>query len=638
MGGSEPSSRLRAFTDALDARTGYRALLRAAGDEAVHGGASFAYVFGSALVFTFVIQVLTGITLATVYAPTVTDAWGSVYTIQHEMTLGWLVRGLHHFGSSAMIVLCVLHMTQVFVYGAYRSPRAVNWITGVVMLLLVLGFGLTGYLLPWDQKGYWATQVATRIMGGAPGGEPLQLLLQGGAEYGNLTLTRFYAIHVFILPIALTLLMVGHIALFRRHGVTASPGKSDEEVATKRDTFWPLQVLYDLVFAAVVLGVLVALVMTVGVSLEAPADPAGAYEARPEWYFLFLFELLKYFEGPMTLVGTVVIPTVAVGFLTLLPFFDRRGREGRRRPPVRLLVPFFGIFVGAGLLTAVSLRYDANSESYLAGRDEAVAQAEMANRLAAMGGLDGDGRIVLYEGYRLFEAKGCASCHSRGAEKPAPLVGGYGTPERLERFLRNPDSDDFFGRTVIAEAMEPVEVDDAVMASLVAYLMHLGGETEGLAADAELVAAGQAAFDAEDCTSCHNEPSWTVEHEDYDATAEGPDLAGYQGFEWTRALIRNVHAPHFFGGVVEAADREAMMPAYPDLTDDELSLLVRWLLAGAPEADVPADSAPEVPAAPAPEAATEVEADTVEEARPDASLEPPTDVGPAEDVALPAPD
>ena len=167
---AQSKGRIAALKDALDDRTGYRALLRAAGDEAVHGGASFAYVFGSALVFTFVIQVLTGISLATVYAPTVTDAWGSVYTIQHEMTLGWLVRGLHHFGSSAMIVLCVLHMTQVFLHGAYRKPREINWITGMVMLLIVLAFGLTGYLLPWDQKGYWATQVATRIMGGTPGG------------------------------------------------------------------------------------------------------------------------------------------------------------------------------------------------------------------------------------------------------------------------------------------------------------------------------------------------------------------------------------------------------------------------------------------------------------------------------------
>jgi quinol-cytochrome oxidoreductase complex cytochrome b subunit/cytochrome c551/c552 len=582
----EPNpGRLSALKDALDQRTGYRALLRAAGDEAVHGGASFAYVFGSALVFTFVIQVLTGISLATVYAPTVTDAWGSVYTIQHEMTLGWLVRGLHHFGSSAMIVLCVLHMTQVFLYGAYRKPREINWITGMVMLLLVLAFGLTGYLLPWDQKGYWATQVATRIMGGTPGGESLQLLLQGGAEYGTLTLTRFYAIHVFILPISLTLLIVGHIALFRRHGVTASPKKSEEEVQNKVDTFWPLQVLYDLVAAAVVLGALVALVLAVGVSLEAPADPASGYEARPEWYFLFLFQLLKYFEGPMTLVGTVVIPGLAVGFLVALPFLDRMSGAPRRRPPMRLMVPFFGVFLGAGALTAVALNYDATSESYHAGRAVAVEEAERANRLAAMGGLDGMGRIVLYEGHRLFKDKGCVSCHAKGSEKPAPLLAGYGGAERIARFLKNPDHEDFFGLTPLKEAMEPVEVDDDTMDGLVAYMLHLGGRADGLAADAEEVAAGKVAFEAQECTTCHNDPSWSTNHEDYDATAEGPDLAGYQSFEWTRALLRDVHAPQLFGGAVAVKDREDMMPAYPDLSDDELRLLVRWLRAGAPEAD-----------------------------------------------------
>jgi ubiquinol-cytochrome c reductase cytochrome b subunit len=585
VGDTNSNGRLRAFTDALDERVGYRAILRAAGDEAVAGGASFAFVFGSALLFTFVIQVVTGIALATVYAPTVTDAWGSVYTIQHEMTLGWLVRGLHHFGSSAMIVLCVLHMSQVFLFGAYRKPREANWLTGMVLLVLVLAFGLTGYLLPWDQKGYWATQVATRIMGGTPGGESLQLLLQGGTEYGNLTLTRFYAIHVFILPISFTLLLVGHVALFRRHGVTPSPSKSDEEVTSRVDTFWPLQVLYDLVFAGVVFAAIVALVVTVGVSLEAPADAASGYEARPEWYFLFLFQLLKYFEGPMTLVGTVVIPTLAVGFLAAMPFLDRRGGEGRRRPPTRLLVPFFGLFLGAGVLTAVSLQYDATSEAYHAGREEAVAQAELANRFAAMGGLDGAGRIVLYEGYRLFQSKGCVSCHSEGAEDPAPLLAGYGTAARVERFLRNPDADEFFGKTPLKEAMEPVEVDDEVMNGLVAYMMHLGGATEGLAADAALVAKGRASFDDEDCTSCHNDPSWPVEHEEYDATVEGPDLAGYQTFEWTRALIRDAHVQHLYGGAVAAADRDKMMPAFPDLSDDELRLLVMWLGAGAPEAD-----------------------------------------------------
>ncbi len=153
-------------------------------------GARFAYVFGSALLFTFILQTITGIALATTYSPSVTDAWGSVYYIQHHMTMGALVRAVHHYGSSAMIILCVLHMSQVLFYGAHKKPREANWILGVLMLLIILGFGLTGYLLPWDQKGYWATKVATGIMGGVPGGEGLQELLQGGSFYGNSTMRQ----------------------------------------------------------------------------------------------------------------------------------------------------------------------------------------------------------------------------------------------------------------------------------------------------------------------------------------------------------------------------------------------------------------------------------------------------------------
>jgi hypothetical protein len=165
--------------------------------------------------------------------------------------------------------------------------------------------------------------------------------------------------------------------------------------------------------------------------------------------------------------------------------------------------------------------------------------------------------------------------------------------------------------------------------------MHLGGATEGLAEDAALVEAGKTAFEDEDCTSCHNDPSLSVDHEDYDATVEGPDLAGYQSFEWIRGLIRDVHAPHRFGGAVAPSDRERMMPAYPDLSDGELRLLVRWLQAGAPEADAMPEVAPDPPAASAP---AETEADAAAETDPDAAQAPPDDAGPAPDVTLPAPD
>ena len=193
---------MKRLIDWLDDRLGVRALLGVALEEDVPGGARLQYVFGSVLVFLFMQQVLLGILLAFYYSPSATDAWASTAYLNDQVTAGWFLRGLHHHGSSAMVVVMVLHLLQVAWAGAYRKPREINWWTGLLMAFVVLGFALTGYLLPWDQKGYWATQVATGIMGTVPGGEPLQQLAQGGSQYGNLTITRFYAIHVFVLPLA----------------------------------------------------------------------------------------------------------------------------------------------------------------------------------------------------------------------------------------------------------------------------------------------------------------------------------------------------------------------------------------------------------------------------------------------------
>ncbi|MCB9729990.1 MAG: cytochrome b N-terminal domain-containing protein [Deltaproteobacteria bacterium] len=573
-------SRLRAFADAADRRLGHRALIAAAADHPVPGGARFAYVFGSALLFAFGLQALTGIALATGYSPSVTDAWASVHHIQHHLTLGWLVRGIHHFGSSAMVVLCVLHMTQVFFFGAWRAPREANWWLGVVMLLLVLAFGLTGYLLPWDQKGYWATQVAMSITGGAPGGEQLQALLQGGPQAGNLTLTRFYAIHVLLLPATLGALTLGHVSLFRRHGVTASPKADPATLQSRAEPFWPYQWLRDAVFALIVLGILIALSVWVGASLEAPADPAGAYEARPEWYFLFLFQLLRIFEGPLLIVGTVVIPGLAILFLLAVPLLDRRTGG---LPAPRVAVPFVLLIGGAMALTVYALATDRADVDFLDGRAAADRDALQAHRLAEAGGIDASGRVVLLAGLQLFHQKGCVSCHAREVEADvhAPLLAGYGTEARLDRFLRAPDARELFGLTPLREEMEPFGGPDADRAALVAWLTSLSGREPS---NPERTARGRALFDGSGCTDCHNDPDLRAGAADWELDAAGPDLRGFQGYEWVRGLLRDAGHPSWFGGVV-GPDDEGVMPAFPDLSDDELDLLVRWLLAGAPGAD-----------------------------------------------------
>ena len=206
--------------DWFDHRTGYRDLMKEALDEPIPGGSRWRYVWGSTLVFTFFVQVVTGFVLWACYSPSTRTAWESVYYIQNEMTLGWLVRGIHHFAAQAMVILLVFHLVQVVIDGAYRAPREVNFWLGLILMQIVLGLGLTGYLLPWDQKGYYATQVATEIMGSTPVvGPSIQQVMQGGSEYGHHTLTRFFALHAGLLPALLVGFLFLHIYVFRRHAI-----------------------------------------------------------------------------------------------------------------------------------------------------------------------------------------------------------------------------------------------------------------------------------------------------------------------------------------------------------------------------------------------------------------------------------
>src|SRR6186997_2945646 len=210
------------FLDWLDHRTGHRALAHDALFEPIPSGARFRYVTGSMLVFAFVTQTVTGLFLWMAYSPSSQTAYESVYYIQHQMTGGWLLRGIHHFMAQAMVVVMALHLLQVVWDGAYRKPREFNYWIGLILMQIVLGLGLTGYLLPWDQKGYWATNVATNLATLVPVvGKDIQQLAVGGNEYGHHTLTRFFALHAGILPALLVVFLALHIAIFRRHGITA---------------------------------------------------------------------------------------------------------------------------------------------------------------------------------------------------------------------------------------------------------------------------------------------------------------------------------------------------------------------------------------------------------------------------------
>jgi ubiquinol-cytochrome c reductase cytochrome b subunit len=554
---------MKRLIDFLDARIGLRHLVSEALDEPVPGGASWAYVFGSAALVLFGVQLVTGVVLATYYAPTVTDAWASVAYLEREIGFGAVVRGLHHHAAGGMVAIVGLHLVQVALFGAYKAPRELNWWSGLALFGLVLAFALTGYLLPWDQTGYWATRVATGIAGTVPlVGGWIQRLVQGGSDYGNLTLTRFYALHVIVLPIACLGLIGAHLALFRRHGITPSPTRSEAALA-RSEPFWPRQVAYDAVFGLLVVGAVLGLAVRFGAPLEAPADPSSNFIARPEWYFLFLFQLLKYFEGPLQVVGTTVVPGLAAAFLAALPFLDRspsRAYRGRRGVLAALAVGALGVLA----LTGLALSHDAGDAQLAAQRGLARREAARARRLASQGVPPAGAAAMmaadpLTRGERLFR-KECLSCHTLEGEGPsvreAPDLTGYGSRAWIRQVLRDPDHPRLFGGTRVEGMPSFAELPEADLAVLVDFLYALRSEAPP---SAEAGRVGEL-FEAHECGNCH-------ELEE-DAGLEGPALFGYLSPRWLRAVIDDAGADHLYGEAntmpafaerLTAGDRDALV-------------------------------------------------------------------------------
>ncbi len=213
--------------DWLDERLGWRRVWEAIFLRKVPK-VNWLYTLGSATLFVAVNQMVTGILLTIYYVPTPDQAYASVQYITTQVPAGWLIRGLHHWGASAMVVLSVLHMLRVILHGSFKFPREVTWFTGVGLLLVVIGFGFTGYLLPWDQKAFWATTVGTRIASVTPLiGDSLMRILRGGAELSAVTLARFFGVHIWVLPVGLTALLLVHLYLVIRVGISAPPGPEE---------------------------------------------------------------------------------------------------------------------------------------------------------------------------------------------------------------------------------------------------------------------------------------------------------------------------------------------------------------------------------------------------------------------------
>lgn len=327
------SSRLYAW---LDSRLNLKPVEQTLLDEPIPGGASWIYVFGSVTLFLFVLQAITGMFLAVYYAPTPDHAYDSIQYIEQEVLFGAFVHGLHHWGASAMVIAIGLHMLQAFLYGAYKPPREVMWMVGVVLLILVLTFAFTGYLLPWDQTAYWATHVGINMIGTVPViGEFAMRVLRGGDTLGALTLSRFFAIHVLFLPSILVTLIGLHLFVLRRVG-PAGPW-TDEQNSLSSEPFYPRQVYMDAVVIFIVFLMTAAAALVIPLPLTDKADPTDtSFVPVPEWYFLFYYELLKYVHGPLEPLATWILPTAVVLLLLLWPFLDRNPARNPIRRPMAL--------------------------------------------------------------------------------------------------------------------------------------------------------------------------------------------------------------------------------------------------------------------------------------------------------------
>jgi ubiquinol-cytochrome c reductase cytochrome b subunit len=572
---------LHGLLDAVDRRIGHRRLLDLALKEEIPGGASWAYVFGSSALILFFIQLATGLLLATYYSPSATDAWASVAYLERAIPFGAFVRGMHHHAASAMVIIVGLHLLQVVLFGAYKAPREANWLSGLGLLGLVLAFALTGYLLPWDQTGYWATKVATSIAGTLPVvGDLVQRIAQGGNDYGHLTLTRFYALHVILLPL-LTLVLIGaHLALFRRHGVTPSPAKSPEALS-KIEQLWPTQLAYDAMFATVVVAAISMLSLTLGAPLEAPADPASNFIARPEWYFLFLFQLLKYFEGPLQIVGTVILPGLATTFLLLLPFLDSGpSRRLRDRKP---WIAAMGLgLVGMAGLTALAVRSDNRDPMIAAQRVIAATEAARAKELAALGvPVEGPTHMLsadpLTRGARVFRQE-CATCHPLGDEVPEEIKGpeltGYGSRAWIRQVLRDPDSPRLFGKTKVSGMDAYAHLSSTDLEALVELVYSRRVPDAPPVEDTKAAAL----VEEHECGNCHDfEEAFGL---------DGPSLFGYLSESWVRSVVDQADAQHLY-------DQANDMPIFSTrLSERDRAAVVVFVLAQ--EALTPKDRWPSV--------------------------------------------
>jgi ubiquinol-cytochrome c reductase cytochrome b subunit len=432
---------LSAIAEWLEDRAGIGAALAPIlGHTVPRSTASFWYVFGSATLILFVLQIATGICLALVYVPTADQAYQSLLYLNHGAHLGWFLRAVHFWGSNTMVLVLVVHMLQVFLFGAYKYPRELTWVCGVLLLLCTLGMAFTGQVLRWDQDAYWGLGIGASIAARAPGiGPGLVYLLLGGPIIGGRTLSRFFTVHVFVVPALLIALVGVHLWLVLRLGVNEWPmpgrvvdrvtyrKRYEEEVRRDGVPFFPVAARKDMIaMALVVLGVLTC------AAIFGPHGPGGFPDPtlidtapRPDFFFLWLFALFALLPPWTETFILLVGPVVAIGFLLALPFLSGAGEKSWRRRPGSVLTAVI-VLLTIGTLTGLG-----TTSPWSPVMDGWSATPVPVRYVKGRSPLELRGAAVL-------QMKQCRNCHSLGGEGGlrGPALDGVATRLTRDQLIR----------------------------------------------------------------------------------------------------------------------------------------------------------------------------------------------------------
>src|SRR5271155_3953309 len=375
---------------------------------------SWFYVFGSAAFVVFMLQIVTGIMLALIYVPSAGEAWSSLQILNHDVSLGWYVRALHGWGSNFMVAIVLVHMVQVFLFGAYKFPRELTWIVGVFLLIVTLGMAFTGQVLRFDQDAYWGLGIGASIASRVPLiGPGIVNLMLGGPIIGGATLSRFFALHVFVVPGLLILFVSVHLLMVLKLGINEwpMPGRlvrkatyvKEYHELTQKDgiPFVPTAIWKDMFFCALILLAVAACAFYFG-----PFGPSGQPDPtiiqtapRPDFFFLWLYAVLSFLPPSMETPAMLIGPVVVIGGLLLLPFIFGEGEKSWKRRPIAVLTILL-VAVALGTLTHLAT-YTPWSPVMDAWSSQPIPAEYLHNRTA----LERQGALV-------FQVKQCHNCHS----------------------------------------------------------------------------------------------------------------------------------------------------------------------------------------------------------------------------------